>query len=53
MHQFIMNMLYSHRPYDIDRSVQLVCKYLNAYENRADKKRGINKLYNEQRKFSI
>ena len=38
-------MICSHRSYDIDSSVQLVCKYLNAYEKRTDEKRGINKLY--------
>ena len=43
----------SHRLYDINPSVQLVCKYLNAYKNRADKKRGINKLFNEICKFFI
>ena len=32
-------------PYDIDSSVQLVCKYLNAYKNRADISQGINRLY--------
>ena len=46
-------MICSYRPYDIDPSVQLVCKYLNAHENRADKKQGINKLYNENGNFII
>ena len=44
----------SHRYYDIDPndpSVQLVCKYLNAFKNRADKKKGINKLFDEQCKL--
>ena len=43
--------LYS--PYDVDASVQLVCKYLRAYKYRADKKQGINKLYVDNGKFSI
>ena len=34
-----------HRPYDIDSSVQLVCKYLHAYKNRADGRKGINRLF--------
>ena len=46
-------MLCSYRPYDIDQSVQLVCKFLNAYENRADKKQGINKLFKERSKFVV
>lgn len=45
------SMFLSHRHYDITPSVQLVCKYLKAYKNRADKKQGINKLYNEKCKF--
>ena len=32
-------------PYTIDPDVQLVCKYLNAYECREDARRGIDKLY--------
>ena len=37
------------RHYDIiDPSAQLVCKYLNAYENRTDVKKSINRLYNER-----
>jgi len=35
------------RPYDVDRSVQLVCKYLHAFDNKGNGKKGINKLYNE------
>ena len=42
-----------HRHYDINPGVQLVCKYLNAHKNRADKKKGINKLYNERCKFIV
>ena len=38
-----INALFS--PYVIDSSVQLVCKYLLAYKNRADTSRGINRLY--------
>lgn len=40
-------MMFSCRPYDIDPSVQLVCKYLNAYEKRTDEKKGINKLFSK------
>ena len=41
-------MLCSHRPYDIDPSAQLVCKYLNAYKKREDREQGINRFYNEK-----
>ena len=34
--------------FDIDASVQLVCKYLNAYKKRRNLKLGINKLYKEK-----
>lgn len=39
-------------PYTVDKDVQLVCKYLNAYWECMDhsKARGINKLYREIRK---
>ena len=39
-----------YRPYDIDSSVQLVCKYLRAYKNRGDGRRGINRLYTDNSK---
>ena len=39
------------RPYDVDEGVQLVCKYLRAYDNRNNLKKGINKLYNDNSKF--
>lgn len=34
-------------PYVVDSDVQLVCKYLLAYDNKGDKKKGINRLYKE------
>ena len=44
-------MLHSYfRLYDIDPSVQLVCKYLQAYERRSDNRKGINKLCNDREK---
>ena len=39
------------RPYDVNESVQLVCKYLRAYEHRSNVKWGINKLYDENSKL--
>ena len=39
-----------HRYYDIDKSVQLVCKYLHAYDCRSNVKIGINKLYDDASK---
>ena len=39
--------------YDIDESVQLVCKYLRAYDNRNDTNIGINKVYNEAGMYVI
>jgi len=50
---FYMNILYVSmcmiyfRPYKVDDGVQLVCKYLRAYDNRSNPKKGINKLYND------
>lgn len=38
--------------YDNDSSVQLVCKYLAAYDNRSKSKLGINKLYRNNGEFS-
>ena len=37
---------------DIDSSVQLVCKYLNAYDNRSSSKHGINRLCRNNGEFS-
>ena len=42
-----------YRDYDIDESVQLVCKYLHAFENRNDDKKGINKLYVDASKSHV
>ena len=39
-----------HRPYDINPSVQLVCKYLRAYKNQADLSQGINRLFTDNSK---
>ena len=42
-----------YRAYEIDSSVQLVCKYLCAYKNRADVNHGINKLYSDNGKYCL
>ena len=31
--------------YEVDAEVQLVCKYLKAYDERSDPREGIDKLY--------
>lgn len=42
------HLVTSESPYDVDRDVQLVCKYLRALEQSKNKKKqGINKLYVE------
>ena len=41
------------RPYDVDEGVQLVCKYLRAYDYRSNLKKGINKLYNDNSKLLL
>ena len=32
-------------PFEVDSDVQLVCKYLNAYDKKDDPIHGINRLY--------
>jgi len=46
-------MILFYRYYDIDESVQLVCKYLRAYDKRNDTNIGINKVYNEAGMYVI
>jgi len=48
-HHLCISFIY--RLYDVDESVQLVCKYLRAFEHRNNVKYGINKLYDENSKF--